>query len=79
MYAYRLPKPALDFWSPVARDHREKGMIGRSTSQNEEIRRTVVDTGTAEDHSQIRRNRDSYDAPMMKKNGARSIAPMDMI
>jgi hypothetical protein len=54
-------------------------MTRRSTSQNEEIRRTAVDIGIAEDHSQIRRNRDPSDVPMTKKSGARSIAPMDMI
>jgi hypothetical protein len=56
-----------------------KRMTRRSTSQNEEIRRTAVDIGIAEDRSQIRRNRDPSDVPMTQKSGARSIAPMDMI
>jgi hypothetical protein len=54
-------------------------MTGRSTPQNEEIRRTAVDTGTAEDNSQIRRNRDPSGALMTQKSGVRSIALMDMI
>jgi hypothetical protein len=54
-------------------------MTVRSTPRNEEIRRTAVDTGTAEDHSQIRRNKDPFGALMTQKSGARFIAPMDMI
>jgi ATP-dependent exoDNAse (exonuclease V) alpha subunit len=63
----------------MLKGHQEKGMIGRSTSRNEEIRRTAEDTGTAENNSQIRRKRDPSDAPMTQKSGARSIIPMDMI
>jgi hypothetical protein len=54
-------------------------MTRRSTPQNEEIRKTAEDTGTAENNSQIRRKRDPSDVPMAQKSGARSIAPMDMI
>jgi hypothetical protein len=54
-------------------------MSGRSTPQNEEIRRIAVDTGTVEDNSQIRKKRDPFGAPMTQKSGARSIASMDMI
>jgi hypothetical protein len=54
-------------------------MAGRSILQNEEIRMTTEDTGTAEDNSQIRRKRDPSGAPMAQKSGARSIALMDMI
>jgi hypothetical protein len=63
----------------MARGHQEKGMARRSTPQNEEIRRTAEDTGTAENNSQIRRKKDPSDAPMAQKSGVRSIAPMDMI
>jgi hypothetical protein len=61
------------------RDHQEKGMTGRSTPWNEEIRRTAKDTGTAENNSHVRRKRDPSDAPMARKSGVRSIVPMDMI
>jgi hypothetical protein len=54
-------------------------MTGRSTPRNEEIRRTVEDTGTVENNPQIRRKRDPSDAPMAQKSGARSIVPIDMI
>jgi hypothetical protein len=37
-------------------------MIRRSTLQNEEIRRTVDDTTTAENNPQIRRKRDPSNA-----------------
>jgi hypothetical protein len=63
----------------VARGYQEKGMTGRSTTRNEEIRRTTEDTGTVENNSQIRRKRDPFDTPMMQKSGARSIVPMNMI
>jgi hypothetical protein len=63
----------------MARSHQEKGMTKRSTPQNEEIRRTAEDTGTAENNPQIRRKGDPFDAPMAQKNGARSIVLMDMI
>jgi hypothetical protein len=42
----------------------KKGMTGRSTPQNEEIKRTMEDTGTAENNSQIRRKGDPSDALM---------------
>jgi hypothetical protein len=54
-------------------------MTGRSTPQNEEIRRTAEDTGTVENNSQIRRKGDPSDALMTQKSGVRSIVPMDMI
>jgi hypothetical protein len=63
----------------MARDHQEKGMTGRSTPQNEEIRRTTKDTGTAENNPQIRRKRDPSGALMAQKSCARSIIPMNMI
>jgi hypothetical protein len=59
--------------------HQEKGMTEMSTPRNKEIRRTVEDTGTTKNNSQIRRKRDPFDAPMMQKSGARSIVPIDMI
>jgi hypothetical protein len=54
-------------------------MIGRSTPQNEEIRRTVEDTATMENNTQIRRKGDPSDAPTMQRSGVKSITPMDMI
>jgi hypothetical protein len=48
----------------MARGHQEKGMTGRSTPRNEEIRRTAEDTGTTENNSQIIRKRDPSDALM---------------
>jgi hypothetical protein len=54
-------------------------MTGRSTPRNEEIRRTVENTGTVENNSQIRSKRDPSDALMAQKSGARSIVPMNMI
>jgi hypothetical protein len=54
-------------------------MTGRSSPRNEEIRRTMEDTSTVKNDSQIRRKRDPSDAPMTQKSGARSILPMDMI
>jgi hypothetical protein len=38
----------------MARGHQEKGMTGRTTPQNEDIRRTAEDTGTTENNPQIR-------------------------
>jgi hypothetical protein len=52
----------LDFWSLMAMGHQEKGMTGRSTLQNKEIRMTTEDTDTAKNNSQIRRKRDPSDA-----------------
>jgi hypothetical protein len=63
----------------MARGHQEKGMAGRLTPQNEEIRRTAEHTGTTENNPQIRRKRDPSNPPMGQKSGARSIVPMDMI
>jgi hypothetical protein len=57
----------------------KKGMTGRSTLRNEEIRRTAEDTGTVENNPHSKRKRDPYGAPMAQKSGARSIVPMDMI
>jgi hypothetical protein len=54
-------------------------MTGRSTAQNEEIRRTTEDTDTAENNPQIRRKRDPSSAPMAQKSGTRSIVPMVLI
>jgi hypothetical protein len=54
-------------------------MIGRSTPQNEEIRRTAEDTATVENNTQIRRKGDPSDAPTTQRSGAKSIALMDMI
>jgi hypothetical protein len=54
-------------------------MIGRSTPQNEEIRRIEEDTAAAENNPQIRRKRDPSDALTAQRSGAKSIAPMDMI
>jgi ATP-dependent exoDNAse (exonuclease V) alpha subunit len=54
-------------------------MTGRSTLQNEEIKRTTKDTDTVENNSQIRRKRDPSDALVMQKSGTRSIISMDMI
>jgi hypothetical protein len=79
MYAYKLLKPGLDFWSLVARGHQEEGTIGRSTPRNEEIRRTAKDTATVENNPQIRRKGDPSDAPIAQRSDAKSIAPMDMI
>jgi hypothetical protein len=59
--------------------HQDKGMTGRSTPRNEEIRRTAEDTSTTKNNPQIRRKRDPSDALMAQKSGARSIVPMDMI
>jgi hypothetical protein len=63
----------------VAKGHQEKGMIRRSTPQNEEIRRIEEDTATAENNPQIRRKGDPSDALTAQRSGAKSIAPMDMI
>jgi hypothetical protein len=64
----------------MARGHQEKGMPGRSTPWNEEIRRTAEDTSTVKkNNSQIRRKGDPFDAPMTQKSGVRFIVPMDMI
>jgi hypothetical protein len=63
----------------VVRGHQEKGMTGRSTLQNEEIKRTTKDTDTVENNSQIRGKRDPSDALVMQKSGTRSIISMDMI
>jgi hypothetical protein len=54
-------------------------MTGRSTPRNEEIIRTIDDTGTVKNNPQVRRKRDHFDAPMAQKSGARFIVPMDMI
>jgi hypothetical protein len=42
-------------------------MIGRSTPQNKEIRRTAEDIDTTENNPQIRRKRDPSGAPMAQK------------
>jgi hypothetical protein len=63
----------------VARGYQKEGMIGRSTPQNEEIRRTTKDTATAENNTQIRRKGDPFDALTAQRSGAKSIAPMDII
>jgi hypothetical protein len=59
--------------------HQEKGMIRRSTPRNEEVRRTVEDTATTENNTQIRRKGDPSVALTTQRSGAKSIAPMDMI
>jgi hypothetical protein len=53
-------------------------MIGRSTPQNEEIRRTAKDTTIAENNTPIRMKGDPSDAPKTQRSGARYITPMDM-
>jgi hypothetical protein len=63
----------------MERGHQEKGMAERSTLRNKEIRRTAEDTGIVENNPHMRRKRDSSNAPMAQKSGARSIVPMDMI
>jgi hypothetical protein len=63
----------------MAMGHQEKGITGRSTTQNEEIRKTAEDTSTTENNPHIRRKRDPSGDPMAQKSGARSIVPMDMI
>jgi hypothetical protein len=63
----------------MARGHQEKGMPGRSTLRNKEIRRTAEDTGIVENNPHIRRKRDPSNALMAQKSGVRSIVPMDMI
>jgi hypothetical protein len=63
----------------VARGYQREGTIGRSTPQNEEIRRTVEDTTTTENNTQIRRKGDPSDTPSAQRSGAKSITPMDMI
>jgi hypothetical protein len=68
----------LDFWSLVARGYQKEGMIGRSTPQNEEIRRTMEDTAIAENNPQIRKKEDPSDAPTVQRS-VKSIAPRDMI
>jgi hypothetical protein len=54
-------------------------MIGRSIPRNEEIRRTAKDTAITENNTHIRRKGDPSDAPTTQRNGAKSIALMDMI
>jgi hypothetical protein len=54
-------------------------MIGRSTPQNKEIRRTAEDTAIAKNNTLIRRKGDASDAPTTQRSGVRSIAPIDMI
>jgi hypothetical protein len=54
-------------------------MIGRSTSWNEEIRRTAEDTTIVKNNTPIRRKRDPSDAPITQRSGVRSITLMDMI
>jgi hypothetical protein len=78
MYALKLLKPELNFSSLKARGHQDKGMIGRSTLQNKEIRRTAEDTAITENNTPIRRKGDPFDAPTTQRSGVRSIAPMDM-
>jgi hypothetical protein len=63
----------------MARGHQEKGMTGRSTLRNKEIRRTAEDTGIMENNPHIKRKRYPSNAPMAQKSGARSIVLMDMI
>jgi hypothetical protein len=59
--------------------HQEEGMIGRSTLQTEEIKRTAEDTAIVENNTPIRRKRDPSDAPTTQRSGVRFITPMDMI
>jgi hypothetical protein len=54
-------------------------MTGRSTLQNEEIRRIAEDTSIAGNNTLIRRKGDPSDAPTTQRSGVRSIALMDMI
>jgi hypothetical protein len=79
MYAYKLSKPGLDFWSLEARGHQEEGMIGRSILRNEEIRKTAEDTTITKNNTPIRSKGDPSDAPPTQRSGTRFIAPMDMI
>jgi hypothetical protein len=72
-------KPELNFSSLEARGHQEEGMIRRSISWNEEIRRTTEDTAIVRNNSLIRRKGDLSDALTTQRSGARFSALMDMI
>jgi hypothetical protein len=83
MYALRLPRPGLDFFSPVARGPRRRSrMIRKSTQLTGEIVKIVVTvdiTGIASSSPRIRKRRGILVTLMMQRCGVRSIAPQDTI
>jgi hypothetical protein len=82
-YALRLPRPGLDFLSPVARGpQRRSRTIEKSTQLAGEIAKiakTADIMGIGSSSPRIRKKRDISVALTMQRSGARSIVPLDMI
>jgi hypothetical protein len=79
-YALRLPRPGLDFLSPVARGpQRRSRTIEKSTQLVGEIAKTADIMGISSSSPRITKKRDISVALTMQRSGMRSIVPLDMI
>jgi hypothetical protein len=79
-YALRLPRPGLDFLSPVARGpQRRSRTIEKSTQLVGEIAKTADIMGISSSSPRITKKRDISVALTMQRSGVRSIVPLDMI